>query len=293
MTYGGALTVVTPVNGPVQTPTISPATSQYTNTVSVQVQASDFSPPFNIRRLYVTTDGTEPVADFTTSGVGASGVYNFSISSPQTVKALSAQSGWFDSEVETAEYTFICDTPSIQTGGTYTDTTNVSMSTGTSNATIYYTTDGSEPTTSDAEYTSSFTLTDSKVVKAMCVRNDFEQSETAVSVFIINETPVAPSISTQPQNQTAATCTSATFGVTAVGSDPLFYTWFKDGTIIGGAGEPEFTVAAALPGDAGNYTVFVSNSAGNVTSSSASLSVTGTDESCVEDFYVYLPAIIK
>ena len=271
------VTVVTPTNEIVATPIISPTSGQYTNTVSVKVTAPDWS-QFNVRKLYVTTDGTEPIVDFTSSGVGVQGVYNFNVSTPTTVNAISAQQGDQDSAVATSEFTFICDTPTITEGGTFTGSTNVTISTGTSNATIYYTTDGSEPTTSDNEYNGLFSVTSSQVVKAMCVRNNFEQSETAVSVFVITAAPVAPAITTQPQSTAAETCGSATFAVQATGTDPLTYTWYKDGNIIGGATEPELTLAAAVPADAGNYTVIVANEEGEVTSSTATLTVTGTDE---------------
>ncbi|MFQ5420318.1 MAG: immunoglobulin domain-containing protein, partial [Anaerolineae bacterium] len=86
----------------------------------------------------------------------------------------------------------------------------------------------------------------------MCSRSNFEQSDTAVSVFIVIQTPVAPSITTQPQSQTADTCSSVTFSVADAGSDPLSYEWRKNGSIIADADEPELTLAAVVPADAGN-----------------------------------------
>ncbi len=287
------LVVVNPTLGPVADPAISPPGGQYTNTISVQAQAPDFSSPFNIRRLYVTTDGVDPVADFSTAGNGSGGSYQFSVSSPQTVKALSAQTGWFDSNITSAEYTFVCDTPAITAGGTFTDSVNVGIATGTSSASIYYTTDGSEPTTADMQYSGPFTLTQSSVVQAICVRNNFEQSETAVSVFVVNQTPVAPSITTQPQNQTADACSSVTFTVAAAGSDPLSYEWRKNGSIIANADEPELTLAAVVPADAGNYTVSIFNSAGGVTSGTAVLTVTGSTTNCGLTNQIYLPVILR
>ncbi|KAA3663760.1 MAG: hypothetical protein DWQ04_09225 [Chloroflexi bacterium] len=289
------IVVVNPVNGPIQTPTISPPGGVFTNSVSVKVQAPDFSTPFNVRRLYVTKDGTEPVANFSTSGNGTGGTYNFSVFSPQTVKALSAQAGWFDSGIAEAEFTFVCDTPTITEGGTFESSKNVSISSGTTSASIYYTTDGSEPTTSDTKYSSSFNVTSDTVVKAMCTKNNYEDSETAVSVFLITPPPTAPAITTQPTNQSVNTCGTTEFNVVATGSDPLTYTWFKDGNIIGGEDEPTLTLTAVSNNDAGSYHVIVENSEGSVQSNTAVLSILTTNATCsvAIEYKLYLPIIIR
>ena len=83
----------------------------------------------------------------------------------------------------------------------------------------------------------------------------------------------APTISTQPKSQTIAEGKSVTFSVTATGSE-LKYQWKKGGTAISGATSSSYTISSVKPGDAGSYTVTVSNSAGNVTSSAAVLTVT-------------------
>lgn len=287
------LVVVNPTNGTVQTPTIDPPGGVFTNSVSVRVEAPDFSTPFNIRRLYVTQDGTEPVADFSTSGSGSGGVYNFTVTSPRTVQALAAQTGWVDSNVAAAEFTFVCDTPAITEGGTYLDSKTVSISSGTTSAKIYYTTDGSEPTTSDPQYSGPFAVTETSVVKAMCTRNNYEQSETAASVFVIEEPATPPSISSQPQSTSAATCTNASFMVDVTGTAPFSYSWTKDGTPIAGADEPTLDLAALLPADAGSYQVTVTNSAGKVTSQTAVLTVTGSDTACEAEYQLFLPLVIK
>ena len=62
------ITVVEPLNGMVADPTMEPASGTYTDTISVQVEAPDWSSPFRPRRLYTTDDGTQPVADFPVFG---------------------------------------------------------------------------------------------------------------------------------------------------------------------------------------------------------------------------------
>lgn len=82
-----------------------------------------------------------------------------------------------------------------------------------------------------------------------------------------------PTISTQPSAQTACVGGSVTFSVTAAGTAPLSYQWRKDGTNIPGATNATYTISSVTTGSAGNYTVVVTNKAGTVTSTAASLTV--------------------
>ncbi len=84
---------------------------------------------------------------------------------------------------------------------------------------------------------------------------------------------VPPSITTQPANQTVAQGSAATFNVVASGTAPLTYQWRFNGANISGATGSSYTKSNAQPADQGNYSVVVSNSAGNVTSANASLTV--------------------
>lgn len=92
-------------------------------------------------------------------------------------------------------------------------------------------------------------------------------------------TPTAPSIGTQPQGQTVNPGANVTFTVTAQGSTPLNYVWKKDGADLNdGAGiQGARTASLALQNvqaaQAGSYTVQVSNTAGNATSTPAVLVV--------------------
>lgn len=53
----------------------------------------------------------------------------------------------------------------------------------TENATIYYTTDGSEPTTSSTKYTKSFKVSEGMVVKAVATRTGFKDSDIATQTY--------------------------------------------------------------------------------------------------------------
>ncbi len=87
--------------------------------------------------------------------------------------------------------------------------------------------------------------------------------------------PVAPTISTQPVNQSVLTGATATFSVTAAGTAPLTYQWKRSGTAIPSATGSTYTTPATVAGDNGaSFTVTVTNAAGTITSSAAILTVT-------------------
>ena len=92
----------------------------------------------------------------------------------------------------------------------------------------------------------------------------------SVSVLATN---CAPWITSGPTNQTMAAGATTTFNVVAHGTPPLAYQWILNGTIISGATESCCTIANVQPTDAGSYAVTVANAFGNVTSSSAVLTV--------------------
>ncbi len=91
----------------------------------------------------------------------------------------------------------------------------------------------------------------------------------------VSEPPaVAPTITTQPQNQTVTAGQTATFTVVASGSIPLSYQWKKNDTDITNATSSTYTTPVTTTSDDGaRFSVRVSNTAGNVTSNSATLAV--------------------
>ena len=84
----------------------------------------------------------------------------------------------------------------------------------------------------------------------------------------------APAISAQPQTQTTDEGQSVTFSVTASGDPAPTFQWRKDGAEVTGATSSTFSISSVATNDAGAYTVVISNASGNVTSASATLTVT-------------------
>ncbi len=83
-----------------------------------------------------------------------------------------------------------------------------------------------------------------------------------------------PTITAQPVNKTVTVGQTAAFSVTATGTGTLTYQWKKNGTAIGGATSASYTTPATAATDNGAlFTVTVTDTAGSVTSSAATLTV--------------------
>jgi len=89
----------------------------------------------------------------------------------------------------------------------------------------------------------------------------------------------APSIETQPSSQTVAVGGSATFTVVPGGTPPFSYQWYKNDTALTGSAVYTswgFTYPSCILSNTGTYKVKVSNSAGSIWSSDATLTVGGS-----------------
>src|SRR6266581_1519973 len=126
-----------------------------------------------------------------------------------------------------------------------------------------------------ASYTTPATTTaDSGSAFAVVVTNTAGTVTSAAATLTVNAAAVAPTITTQPVNQTVTAGQTATFTVTATGTVPLGYQWQKNGASIAGATAASYATPATTTSDSGSaFAVVVTNTAGTVTSSAATLTV--------------------
>jgi len=94
------------------------------------------------------------------------------------------------------------------------------------------------------------------------------------ATLVVNPRVVPPVITSPPAGRSAVAGSTVTLEVTATGSAPLVYQWRRNGVNLVGATTAGLTLTNLLVGDAGDYTVVVSNAAGSVTSAPATLVVT-------------------
>lgn len=79
------------------------------------------------------------------------------------------------------------ETPTFSpVAGTYAEAQNVTISCATDGSTIYYTTDGTEPTAASTEYTAAIPVAESMTIKAIAVKADCTDSDVATAEYVIN-----------------------------------------------------------------------------------------------------------
>ena len=126
-----------------------------------------------------------------------------------------------------------------------------------------------------SSYTSpATTIADNGAVYAVTISNAYGTVSSSNALLTVAPAAVAPTFSTQPASQSIPVGQTASFSVTVSGTVPLSYQWLKNGSNIVGATSSSYTTPAISDADNGAvYAVTVSNSAGAVTSSSATLTV--------------------
>lgn len=91
--------------------------------------------------------------------------------------------------------------PSVP-AGSYPSAQTVTLSSTTQDASIYYTTDGTVPTTSSSLYTGPITMSETGMIRARAFKDGYLDSETRTATYIIGATHTLPVISlvTDPDN---------------------------------------------------------------------------------------------
>lgn len=175
------------------TPSILPGGGFYTSAQTVTM--ADVTPGAVI---HYTTDGSTPN--------GSSSTYStaLTVSTATTVKAIAIASGYNNSAVASAVYSFsgsggLTATPTFSpTGGSYTSAQVVTLFDATSGAVIYFTTDGTTPTTSSNVYSIPLNVTATTTIKAMAVAPGLTNSSVAAATFTITSTLIAATPSFSP-----------------------------------------------------------------------------------------------
>jgi beta-glucanase (GH16 family) len=176
--------------------------------------------------FYYTTDGTTP----TEKSKKYTGRVDVPVApNPQILKAIAVKPGFDQSAVATATYSItpLVATPTFDPSpGTYSSPVAVTLSDSTENTVIYYTTNGSTPTTASRKYNGApIDVTKTEDIDAIAAVGHDEQSAVASATYkIVAGTAAPPTVSTSPARNGAAIATLRTNSAGAT----IYYT--LDGT---------------------------------------------------------------
>ena len=138
-------------------------------------------------------------------------------STPSNAPAVTASFDWFHNTTTTA----MVATPTFNppSGASFTSTLSVSLADSTSGSTIYYTTDGSMPTTSSQVYSNPITLNATTTIQAFATANGSTQSGIASATYTqtaaVAATPaISPASGTSFSSTLSVSMTDSTSGST-------------------------------------------------------------------------------
>ena len=167
-------------------PSFNPPGGSYTSAQSVAIS----TPTIPFPAIYYTTDGSTPT--------NASSLYSspIAVAVTETLKAIvwDKAGNFRQSTVASAAYTITGQvaTPTFSPGaGTYSTAQTVTISCSTPSSTIYYTTNGTTPTTGSPVYSSPITVSSTETVQAIATAAGYTQSNVGSALYTIGA--VAPS----------------------------------------------------------------------------------------------------
>ena len=167
--------------------------------------------PKDNRRVHVEFDGVDKTGSLTVPNTGWWTTWqtlsaNVALNAGQQVMRLVIDYGGLN--IDQISLVYIGGTESVETptikpnGGTFIESVDVTLATATASATIYYTTDGSDPITSgtSTEYISPYTLTEDTTVRAYAMKTGVINSDVATVDFTILKEPVLTGLTIQAED---------------------------------------------------------------------------------------------
>ncbi|MGA1465260.1 MAG: chitobiase/beta-hexosaminidase C-terminal domain-containing protein, partial [Balneolaceae bacterium] len=195
-------------------PMIFPESGTYVDVVEISMSTQTDG-----ASIWYTTDGSTPTPN------ANSQLYTeaFSITESATVKAIAGGEGFATSEVTEAEYEVLitAEAPLFSSvAGTYADSVEIALSSETPGVSIYYTTDGEDPSTGSTLYTSPLLITETTTLKAIAAGDGYVTSDVSEAEYLIVDYYLDMQVS--DENDASITLRLGTAGDASTIFNPLY-----------------------------------------------------------------------
>lgn len=245
------------------TPTFSVAAGEYAEAKSLEIScATDGA------SIYYTTNGDTPTSS-STEYTGA-----IDITTTTTLKAIAIKN---DVESDVASATYTMNRPAAPTfdvaAGVFDAAFDLHLSTETDGATIYYTTDGTDPTSSSTAYSDGVSIpAEDTTVKAIAVKNGLT-SDVATAIYTYDTRPAPTFMLSATAIDLKVNETSSAVTLTTNSDGAVTFSCENAAVTLTGTGNSRTILANA----AGKYTVNVATAAtSNYLAGAGTITVTVT-----------------
>jgi hypothetical protein len=237
-------------------PTATPSGGNYTTVQTVTLATNTQG-----ATIHYTLNGTSPTTSSTK--------YNspISINTTTTLKAIAVKTGMTNSDILTETYAInlpgqVVQPTATPAGGNYNTAQTVTLATTTSSADIYYTLNGTAPTTSSTKYNSPISINTTTTLKAIAVKTGMTDSGILTVTYTITKLPAPTGLVTVPSANSIQVSWNAVSGAASYNvyrSDSTAGTY----TSIGTTTNSPYNDTGVTPGDNYYYKVSAFTS-GNV-----------------------------
>ena len=179
-------------------PTFSPSNGTYNTPLTVTI--SDSTPNTTI---YYATNHYPSTSSNSTIYTGP-----IAVSSSETIWAIALAKDHYQSGIVSGNWNIVpgavaAATPSFSpAGGTYPSSQTVTFTDTTPGSTIFYTTDGSTPTTNSLVYTGPLSISSTHTLNAIASANGYMNSSVATAAYTINQPATDFSVAINPTTMT-------------------------------------------------------------------------------------------
>lgn len=240
--------------------TASPAAGTFTNVQTVTLSSNETA------TIYYTLDGSTPT---TSSAVYSSPI---SVSSTLTIRYFGRDTAGNVSSVQSAGYTINLPdtTPPIVTispaAGSYSGAQSVTLSANEA-ATIYYTLDGSTPTTASLAYSSTISIPASTTIKyfARDTAGNASAVQTAVYTINLSDTTAPNNVASISTSNISTTSVTLTWPA-STSPDVAGYDLYNSSTFIASTTATSYTVTGLSASTSYTFTVKAKDTSNNIAS---------------------------